>query len=153
MTQTISDAVDHKDWPRVLELAIQVGWHDENRLSNLLFFSRHPELERRQLDPKKNKQDKKLAEEWNQILIREVRPAIQKAAEDSTLEVSGRFVAERDPELSGEKGEKFKKLVIWAAREVDMDPGFLAGGAAGRSGQRISLPKLRGGQILSYWHR
>jgi V8-like Glu-specific endopeptidase len=126
MTQAISDAVDQKDWPRVLELAMQAGWHDEKQLTNLLFFSRHPELDRRNLDPKKNQQDRKLADEWNQILAKEVRPAIQKAAEDSTLEVSGRLVAERDPELSGEMGKKFKELVAWAATAVNLDPGFLA---------------------------
>ena len=148
MTQTISDAVDQKDWPRVLELAIRVGWHDENRLTNLLFFSRHPELERRQLDPKKNKQDRKLAEEWIQIL-KEVRPGIQKAAEDTTLEVSGRFVAERDPELSGEKGEKFKKLVVWAAKEVNMDPGFLAAVLLAEVGN--ASPYLSSGEVRSFF--
>src|SRR5439155_10142004 len=40
LTQAISDAVESKDWPRVLELAIQVGWHDQNQLTNLLFFGR-----------------------------------------------------------------------------------------------------------------
>ena len=126
MTQAISDAVDQKDWPRVLNLAMQVGWHDENRLTNLLFYSRHPELDRRKLDPKKNKDDRQLADEWNRILINEIRPAIHRAAEDSTLEVRGNLVAERDPQLSGEKGAKFKEVVAWAAKEVDIDPGFLA---------------------------
>jgi V8-like Glu-specific endopeptidase len=126
MTLAISDAVEKKDWPRVLELAMQVGWHDENQLTNLLFFSRHPELDRRPLDPRKNPADRKLADEWTQIRNKEVRPAIQKVAEDSALEVSGNFVAERDPELSGAQGEKFKEVVASAAREVDMDPGFLA---------------------------
>jgi hypothetical protein len=126
MTQAISDAVDQKDWLRVVELALQVGWHDENQLTNLLFFSRHPELDRRKLEPKKSKEDRKLAQEWNQILFQEVRPAIEKAAVDTSLEVSGRFVAERDPQLSGERGQKFKEIVAWAAKEVDIDPGFLA---------------------------
>jgi hypothetical protein len=149
MTQTISDAVDQKDWPRVLELAMQVGWRDENRLTNLLFFSRHRELERRQLDPRKNKQHRKLAEEWNQILVKEVRPAIQKAAEDSTLEVSGRLVAERDPELSGEKGEKFKKLVVWGATEVNIDPGFLAAVLLAEVGN--ASPYLSSGEVRSFF--
>jgi peptidoglycan hydrolase-like protein with peptidoglycan-binding domain len=126
MTEPISDAIDHKNWLRVLELAMQIGWYDENRLTNLLFFSRHPELDRRQLKPQASKQDQILAQEWNQILIKEVRPAIETAAEDRNLAVTGRFVAERDPELSGEKGEKFKELVAWAAKEVGLDPGFLA---------------------------
>jgi hypothetical protein len=148
MTQAISDAVDQKDWPRVLQLAMQVGWHDESQLTNLLFFSKHPELDRRKLDPKKNKQDRSLAAEWNQILVKEVRPAIQSAAEDSTLKVSGRLVAERDPDLSGEKGEKFKAVVIWAAREVNMDPGFLAAVLLAEW-DRPSL-YLRAGEVWSY---
>jgi V8-like Glu-specific endopeptidase len=126
LTGAISDAVDRKDWPRALELAIQVGWHDESRLTDLLFYSRHPELDRRTLDPGKNKEDRKLAGEWTKILKNEVRPVVQKAAEDRTLEVSGDLVAERDREFSGERGEKFKQVVTWAAGEVNMDPGFLA---------------------------
>jgi V8-like Glu-specific endopeptidase len=149
MTQAISDAVDQRDWPRVLELAMQVGWHDENQLTNLLFFSRHPELDRRPLDPKKNKEDRKLAAEWNQVLVKEVRPAIQKAVEDSALQVSGHFVAERDPELSGEKGKKFKELVAWAAREVDMDPGFLAAVLLAEVGS--ASPYLRSGEVSSFF--
>ena len=126
MTGAISHAVDQKDWPRVLELAIQVGWRDERRLTDLLLHSRHPELDRRTLDPRKNKEDRKLADEWNKILKNEVRPAVKKAAEDRTLEVSGDLVAERDREFSGERGEKFKQVVTWAAGEVNVDPGFLA---------------------------
>ena len=126
LTQAISDAIDQKNWPRVVELAMQVGWYDQNRLTNLLFFSRHPELDRRSLKPQASKQDEILAREWNQILVKEVRPAIERAAEDRALEVSGGCVAERDPQLSGEKGGKFKALVAWAAKEVGLDPGFLA---------------------------
>ena len=81
---------------------------------NLLFFSRHTELDRRKLDPRKNKDDRRLTQEWSQILVKEVRPAIRKAAEDRDLKVSGSFVAERDPELSGEEGKKFKEMVVWA---------------------------------------
>ena len=149
MTGAISDAVEQKDWPRVLELAMQAGWHDERRLTDLLFFSRQPELDRRKLDPKKNKQDRKLADEWNQILVKEVRPAIQKAAEDSTLEVSGDCVAERDPEFSGEKGEKFKEVVAWAAREVNMDPGFLAAVLLAEVGS--ASPYLSSGEVRSFF--
>jgi V8-like Glu-specific endopeptidase len=149
MTGAISDAVDRKDWPRVLELAMQVGWHDEKRLTDLLFFSRHPELDRRQLDLKKNKQDHKLVGEWNQILKNEVRLAIQKAAEDSTLEVSGSLVAERDPQFSGEKGEKFKEVVAWAAGEVNMDPGFLAAVLLAEAGSASHY--LNSGEVRSFF--
>ena len=74
LPQAISDAVERKDWPRVLELALQVGWHDENQLTNLLFFGRHPELGRRPLDPKHSAKDRTLAAEWTRVLRAEVRP-------------------------------------------------------------------------------
>ena len=149
MTQAISDAVDQKDWPRVLELAVQVGWHDENQLTNLLFFSRHTELDRRKLDPRKNKGDQQLAQEWNQVLVKEVRPAIQKASEDSDLKVSGRFVAERDPELSGEKGAKFKEVVAWAAKAADVDPGLLVAVLLAEVGR--ASPYLSPGEVSSFF--
>jgi V8-like Glu-specific endopeptidase len=149
MTQAISDAADQKDWPRLLTLAMQVGWHDENQLTNLLFYSRHPELDRRKLDPQKNKGDRSLADEWKDILIKEVRPAIRKAAEDSTLEVRGNLVAERDPELSGENGAKFRELVAWAASEVAMDPGFLAAVLLAEVGR--ASPYLSTGEVRSFF--
>lgn len=148
MTQAISNAVDQKDWPRVLELAMQVGWRDENQLTNLLFFSRHTELDRRKLDPRKNKDDRRLTQEWSEILVKEVRPAIRKAAEDRDLKVSGSFVAERDPELSGAEGKKFKEMVVWAAKEVDMDPGFLAAVLLAEVGR--ASPYLSPGEVSSF---
>jgi hypothetical protein len=60
---SISDALSRKDWARALELAIREGWRDENKLTNLLFFERHPELGGRQLDPAKTKEDQKLSQE------------------------------------------------------------------------------------------
>jgi len=149
MTAAISYAVDRKDWPGVLDLAMQVGWHDENQLTNLLFFGRHPELDRRTLDPKKDKRDQILAGEWNQILVREVRPAIQKAVEDNALEVPGRLVAERDPQFSGEKGKKFKELAAWAAKEVDLDPGFLAAVLLAEVGRASHY--LSSGEVSSFF--
>jgi Putative peptidoglycan binding domain len=149
LTQPISDAIDHKDWPRVLELAMQVGWHDENRLTNLLFYNRHPELDRRPLKPQASKQDQGLAWEWNQILIKEVRPAIERAAEDRDLAVTGRFVAERDPQLSGEKGERFQEVVAWAAEEADLDPGFLAAVLLAEVGS--AAPYLSPNEVSSFF--
>jgi hypothetical protein len=148
MTQPISDAIDQKNWPRVLELAMQVGWFDEKRLTNLLFFSRHPELNRRPLKPQASKQDQKLALEWSQILSEEVRPAIEAAAEDLNLAVRGRFVAERDPQLSGGQGEKFKEVVAWAANEAGLDPGFLAAVLLAEVGS--TAPYLGRDQVSSF---
>ena len=149
LTQPISDAIEQKNWPRVLEQAMEVGWHDENRLTNLLFFSRHPELDRRTLKPQASKRDQNLALEWSQILSKEVRPAIEAAAEDPNLAVRGRFVAERDPQLSGEQGEKFKEVVAWAANEAGLDPGFLAAVLLAEVGN--SAPYLRRDQVSSFF--
>ena len=121
----VSDALAKKDWPLALSLAIRAGWHDENELANLIFFTRHPELPNQSLDRKHPKYTQ-LSGEWTAILRSEVRPAIHTASEDASLKVSGRYVAERDPQFSGETGRRFKELVDWAAKEVDIPPGLLA---------------------------
>lgn len=148
MTQAISDAVESKDWRRVLELAIQVGWHDQNQLTNLLFFGRHPELDRRRLDPAKNPQDRQLAAEWHRILVTETRPVIERVAEDRALEVPGRLVAERDPDFAGENGEKFRALVARAAGDTGLDPGFLAAVLLAEVGRASTY--LRTGEVSSF---
>jgi hypothetical protein len=148
MTPDIADAADKKDWPRLLDLAIRTGWHDEHKLTNLLFFGRYPELDRRKLDPARNAGDRALAEEWKRILRTEVRPVIQKVSEDSTLAVRGHFVAERDPDFAGEPGERFIKLVDWAAAEVRLDPGFLAAVLLAEVGS--AAPYLSSAKITSF---
>jgi hypothetical protein len=149
LTQAISDAVERKDWPRVLELALQVGWHDENQLTNLLFFGRHPELDRRPLDPKHSAKDRTLAAEWTRVLRAEVRPAIQRASEDHALEVRGQFVAERDPEFAGARGKRFQDVVQWAATETGLDPGFLAAVLLAEVGS--ANPYLSAGEVESFF--
>jgi hypothetical protein len=149
LTQAISDAVERKDWARVLDLALQVGWHDENRLTNLLFFGRHPELDRRPLDPRRNPKDRALADEWTRALRTEVRPAIQRVAEDRDLEVHGDLVAERDPELAGARGERFAAIVTAAARAVSLDPGFVAAVLLAEVGS--ASPYLSTGEVQSFF--
>jgi hypothetical protein len=149
LTQAISDAIESKDWPRVLEIALQVGWHDENRLTNLLFFGRHPELDRRPLDPKHNAKDRALAEEWTRVLRTEVRPAVQRAAEDRSLEVSGALVTERDPELAGARGARFAAIVTSVAGAVDLDPGFVAAVLLAEVGS--ATPYLSTGEVQSFF--
>jgi hypothetical protein len=126
LTQAITDAVEQKNWPKVLELALQVGWHDENKLTNLLFYGRHPELGGRDLDPRHSLQDRTLGEEWKRIRKTEVRPAIHRASVDRALEVPGDLVAERDPLFAGAQGDRFRALVASVAAEVTLDPGFVA---------------------------
>jgi hypothetical protein len=148
LTPAISDAVENKDWPRVLELAIQIGWHDQTQLTNLLFYTRHPELDRRRLDPAKNPKDRPLATEWNRILAAEVRPVVERIAEDRALEVPGRLVAERDFDFAGETGRKFRDLVARAAGETGLDPGFLAAVLLAEVGRASTY--LRTGEVSSF---
>jgi len=149
LPQAISDAVERKDWPRVLELALQVGWHDENQLTNLLFFGRHPELDRRPLDPKHSAKDRTLAAEWTRVLRAEVRPIIWRESEDQALEVIGQLVAERDPELAGARGKRFQDVVQWAATETGLDPGFLAAVLLAEVGS--ANPYLSTGEVRSFF--
>lgn|GEM_PF-984953 len=121
----VADALGKKDWPRALALAIQAGRHDENDLTNLVFFTRHTELQVGPLDPT-NAKFKQLTAEWTAILVGEVRPATEKASADADLRVSGNYAAERDPQFRGATGKKFRDLVEWAAGEVNINPGLLA---------------------------
>lgn len=59
-----------------VRLAIQRGERDENKLSNMLFFARHPELGGRPI----RKGETKLAREWLAIRDRIVRPALRATA-------------------------------------------------------------------------
>jgi subtilisin family serine protease len=120
----VVEALGRKDWSRALALAIQAGRHDENDLTNIVFFARHPELQIGPLDPT-NPKLKQLTAEWTAILTGEVRPAIEKASKDASLRVSGNYVAERDRQFWGTTGKKFRDLVEWAAGEVDINPGLL----------------------------
>jgi hypothetical protein len=67
---------------RVLLAAIGAGEHDDGKLTNLLFFDRHPELDpTRPLDHRASKADTTtLAAEWSAINQGEVWPALEAAA-------------------------------------------------------------------------
>jgi hypothetical protein len=113
------------DWPLALKLAIRAGWRDENELTNLIFFARHPELSpENQLDPKDPKFTQ-LSGEWTKILNEEVWKAIQVSAENTDLVVSGEEVADHHRFFWGKSGKRLKQLVEGTAREVDLNPGLL----------------------------
>lgn len=63
------------DENRALALAVQQGERDENKLTNMVFFARHPELGGRKL----KSHEKELAREWLDIRDRLVRPVLQGA--------------------------------------------------------------------------
>ena len=121
----VADALGRKDWPLALKLAIQAGSRDENELTNLIFFARHPELPPKKLDPKDPNFDQ-LSSEWSRIQDREVWRAIQASAENTDLVVSGEEVADHHRRFfGGTSGKRLKTLVENAAREVDLNPGLL----------------------------
>lgn len=132
-----------------LARAIAGGERDETRLTNQVFFARHPELDpRRALDPVRVPADAALAREWARIRDREVWAAIQAAARDPVLKVHGQHVANGHREFWGADGRRFRDLVEWAAREVDLHPGLLAAALISETGGRRSY--LRTGAVDSY---
>ena len=127
--------LEAKDWRGALRAAITAGEHDESRLTNLLFFARHADLDpTRPLDPKASQADAKLAGEWSAINQREVWPAIEAAAEDPVLAVHGAQIASRLIPFRGKAGRRFKQLVETAAQKVDLNPGLLAAALLGETG-------------------
>lgn len=57
---------------QAVDSAIESGVLDENKLANLVFFSRHPELGERKIQPHEHE----LAQEWREIRDQIVRPAL-----------------------------------------------------------------------------
>jgi hypothetical protein len=134
VSQPIAEALAAREWGRALGTAIQEGWRDEGKLANLVFFARHPELGGRALDPR-DPGDARLAREWARIRDAEVWPAIQRAARNDALAVSGALVAAGDRAFWGPTGKRFKALVEWAAGEVGLDPGLLAASLLAETGR------------------
>jgi hypothetical protein len=57
----------------------------------------------------------------------DVSPELEdEAVENASLKVPAKYVGERDPMFAGDSGAKFKTMVAEAARDVDLNPGFLA---------------------------
>ena len=103
----------------------KAGWRDENDLTNLIFFARHPELPTVPLKPA-DPNFKRLSAEWTKILDKEVWKAIKVSAENTDLVVSGEEVTDHHRSFfRGQSGKRLKKLVEDAAREVDLNPGLL----------------------------
>lgn len=143
----VAAARDKKDWPLTLKLAIEAGIRSETDLTNIVFFALHPELPHEPLK-KEDPNFKKLSAEWKRILMKEVKPAIAKAAENTSLKVSAKFVLERDAMFAGETGKKFKALVEEAAREADINPGLLAAVLLAEFDQRSLY--LSPGEVVSF---
>jgi V8-like Glu-specific endopeptidase len=125
MPANVKTALDKGDLRLAVKLAIDAGIRSESDLTNVVFFARHPELPTVPLK-KDDPNYATLSAEWKKILMKEVRPAIAKAVENTSLKVSAKYVLERDPMFAGDTGATFKALVEEVARDVDINPGFLA---------------------------
>ena len=144
----VAAALGKQDWSLALRLAIQAGCRDENELTNLIFFARHPELPKEPL-----KQDDpsfgRLSAEWMKILNKEVWKAIEVSAENTDLVVSGEEVTDHHRTFfQGQNGRRLKKLVKDAATEVGLNPGLL--GTIMMAETRRPLSYLSSEKVSSY---
>jgi V8-like Glu-specific endopeptidase len=144
----VAAALGKRDWPLALSLAIQAGWRDENELTNLIFFARHPELPTEPLkrdDPNFGQ----LSAEWVKILDQEVWKAIEVSAENTDLVVSGKEVTDHHRAFfRGPAGRRLKKLVEDAASETGLNPGLL--GTIMMAETRRPLSYLSSDKVSSY---
>lgn len=76
LVQKLREALASGQWYLALTLAVLLGDRDENRLTNMIFFARHPERGGRKLDPSEPN-FKQFSREWLDIRNRLVRPAVQ----------------------------------------------------------------------------
>jgi V8-like Glu-specific endopeptidase len=144
----VAAALAKQDWPAALRLVIQGGCRDENELTNLVFFTRHPELSAEPLkrdDPNFGR----LSAEWTKILDREVWKAIEVSAENTDLVVSGEEVTDHHRAFfQGQSGRRLKKLVEDAASQAGLNPGLL--GTIMMAETRRPLSYLSGEKVSSY---
>jgi hypothetical protein len=146
--QDVVDALGKQDWPLALKLAIEAGWRDENELTNLIFFARHPELPKETLEPE-NPKFKQLSAEWTKILNEQVWKTIEASSENTDLVVSGKEVTDHHRSFfRGKSGQRLRKLVEDAAREVDLNPGLL--GTIMMAETRRPLSYLSSDKVSSY---
>jgi V8-like Glu-specific endopeptidase len=145
----VTDALNNKNWQSAIQLAIGEGCRDENQLTNLVFFARHPELGGRKLEPDKNKDDGTLSQEWSTIQNKEVWKQIEIASENTDLVVSGSEVVDHHRRFfTGKHGKRLKKFAEDAAREVNLNPGLLA--TVMMAETRRPLSYLSSGKVSSY---
>jgi lysophospholipase L1-like esterase len=93
-----------------LLMKIAAGERDPNRLTNFVFFARHPELPQRPLVAGQER----LMEEWRAILRDLVRPTLQAASKDAPRLVFGRgtkVLLVGDSHTYGPFGQQLERLV------------------------------------------
>lgn len=77
LLQRMQSALASGQWYLALSLAVLFGNRDVNKLTNMIFFARHPERRGRKLEPPEP-QFQQLRREWLDIRDRLVRPALVK---------------------------------------------------------------------------
>lgn len=80
LSDRISNALRKGMWGVALTLSVLGGQTDENKLTNMIFFARHPELNGRRIA----RHEKNLAAEWRSIRDQLVRPFLRQQAASAT---------------------------------------------------------------------
>lgn len=145
--RAIADALQNRDWPNALRIAIGAGWRDEGKLTNLVFFARHPELGGHALDPK-HPRFEDFSREWVAVRDVAVRQAIEQSAQNTDLVVSGEEATSYDKHFRSQRGQRFKALIEQAANDVNLNPGLLAATLLAETGSRNSY--LTSSKVSSY---
>ena len=143
----VEDALNKNDWKQALDQAIQDGWRNENDLTNLVFFGKHKELGGRKLDPKKNKDDAKLATEGVNSATRKLgKPS---SAQETTWQWAFPATWSLSSTVSsGTSGTKVQGAGKVAAKEVLSTPGFSATSLVAETGSKWVY--LSSGLVSSY---
>jgi hypothetical protein len=97
-----------------LKLAIQEGMHDENKLTNLIFFARHPALPANKPLDRKHQKYKELTAEWSRIRKNEVLKAIQYSAPTTDI-----FLHVYFKKIDPRTNYTVEKFFDWVVRPLD----------------------------------
>ena len=95
----VRHALDRGREQAAVQLALRRGIHDRNRLADLVFGARHPELRGRRLRP----HERTLIREWLYIRTHVVAPALARAAEPPGGGAAGAFVPVPVEEPGGDR--------------------------------------------------
>ena len=94
--QLIQSALASGQWYVGLGLALSAGVRDENKLTSMIFFARHPERRGRKIE-KTEPDFERLSQEWRDIRDRLVRPFLEKRQATHLVTPKGRLTAAAAP--------------------------------------------------------